>query len=138
MHAIIRLVSALALLAEVTSVAASPVANKRDTYAVKEYHPVPRKWERLGDPSRDHMLHLHIALKQEQPGQLERHLLEGTPTSLSSPSDLQLLEPDSDANTADSLGANTPPVWPTSHVGPSQRTSQAVRRHFEQGPRLAV
>lgn len=55
---------------------ASPL-HSRTPYAVKESHPVPRKWTPVSRAPGDHMLHMQIGLKQERFDELERHLYEG-------------------------------------------------------------
>lgn len=54
---------------------ASPV--RRSDYAVKETHPVPQKWSKVGPAPADHVIKLQIGLKQSQFDELERHLYEG-------------------------------------------------------------
>lgn len=57
---------------------ASPV-KARTPYAVKDTHPVPRKWTKIGVPDSDHVMKLTIGLKQHRFDELEQHLLEGKP-----------------------------------------------------------
>lgn len=66
--------SLVAVLAAVA--AATPIATF--DYAVKEFHPVPRKWMRIGQAPADFPLRVDIALKQPQFNELEKHLYEGT------------------------------------------------------------
>ena len=49
----------------------------RTPYAVKETHPVPAKWSRVGPAPGDHVINLSIGLKSSQFDELERHLYEG-------------------------------------------------------------
>ena len=49
----------------------------RTPYAVKESHPVPAKWSRVGPAPADHVINLSIGLKSSQFDELERHLYEG-------------------------------------------------------------
>lgn len=65
----------LALCLTVAISSAAP-AQRRDTYAVKESHPVPRKWKNAGRAPGSHVINLSIALKQSQFAELERHLDE--------------------------------------------------------------
>jgi tripeptidyl-peptidase-1 len=60
----------------VSSVIESPV-RARSSYAVKDSHFVPRKWSKVGPAPSDHVIQLHIGLKQSQFDELERHLYEG-------------------------------------------------------------
>jgi tripeptidyl-peptidase-1 len=55
---------------------AAPTPNHA-TYAVKESHPVPSKWENIGKAPGDHVINLQIAVKQSRFDELEKHLLEG-------------------------------------------------------------
>ncbi|MCJ1320877.1 hypothetical protein MMC15_006218 [Xylographa vitiligo] len=48
----------------------------RTPYAVKETHPVPAKWSRVGPAPGDHVINLSIGLKSSQFDELERHLYE--------------------------------------------------------------
>ena len=57
-------------------VATSPL-RVHSSYAVKETHPVPPKWEIIGDAPANHIISLQIGLKQSQFDELERHLYEG-------------------------------------------------------------
>lgn len=50
----------------------------RSSYTVKETHNVPEKWLRVGPASGDEFIKLQIALRQSNPGELERRLYEGT------------------------------------------------------------
>jgi tripeptidyl-peptidase-1 len=65
------LLTALAALAAATPLAALE-------YAVKETHPVPEAWTRVGPAPADYYMRVDIALKQPQFSELERHLYEGT------------------------------------------------------------
>jgi len=65
------LVALLALFSD-----ASPV-KVRSQYAVKETHPVPGQWMRVGPAPEDHIVSLHIGLNQSQFDELERQLYEG-------------------------------------------------------------
>lgn len=58
------------------AVIASPLRS-RSGYAVKETHPVPRKWTPVSRAPGQHMLHMQIGLQQEKFDELERHLYEG-------------------------------------------------------------
>ena len=49
----------------------------RSPLVLKEVHKVPPQWTRLGPAPADHLINLHIGLKQSQMDELERHLLEG-------------------------------------------------------------
>lgn len=51
--------------------------SKRDTYAVKDKHHVPRLWKRIRPAPEQHVLNLQIGLKQSRFDELERHLYEG-------------------------------------------------------------
>lgn len=48
----------------------------RSSYAVKEYHPVPRGWTRVGEAGKSDRVHLTIGLKQQNQGAIEEHLLQ--------------------------------------------------------------
>ncbi|KKY15785.1 putative tripeptidyl-peptidase 1 precursor [Diplodia seriata] len=71
----VRLTALISLAAAAQGVLASPI-RARSPYAVKETHYVPRQWSRAGRAPDDHVLHLHIGLKQSQFDELERHLYE--------------------------------------------------------------
>ncbi|CAK3804726.1 tripeptidyl-peptidase 1 precursor [Lecanosticta acicola] len=64
----------LCALGTLTAVHALPRA--RSNYAVKERHHVPRTWSRVGEASKSDMIHLQIGLKQQNEGEIERHLVE--------------------------------------------------------------
>jgi hypothetical protein len=49
----------------------------RSSYVVKEVHPVPRRWTRIGPAPRQHLIELQIGLKQNRFDELEKHLYEG-------------------------------------------------------------
>src|SRR4051812_11038206 len=49
----------------------------RSPNIIKEFHDVPSHWSRKGPAPPNHMLNLHIGLKQTQMDALERHLYEG-------------------------------------------------------------
>jgi tripeptidyl-peptidase I len=70
----IGLTAFLAVLAS-----ASPL-RVRSPYSVKESHPVPRKWSRVGPAPEGHVINLQIGLKQGNFNELERHLYEGAYT----------------------------------------------------------
>jgi tripeptidyl-peptidase-1 len=57
-------------------ISGSPIAS-RQTYAVKDSHPVPARWSRGERAPADHVIQLHIGLKQNNFNELERHLYEG-------------------------------------------------------------
>ncbi|KAI1324359.1 tripeptidyl-peptidase 1 precursor [Xylariaceae sp. FL0255] len=67
----ITLLSAALLAA---AVSAKPVA--RSAYALKDSHPVPRRWTKVARAPADHIMHLQIGLKQSNFAELERHLYE--------------------------------------------------------------
>lgn len=64
------------------SVITEPV-NIRSEYAVKDSHPVPDGWSYVGRASPDHVIELHIALRQAHFDILEKHLYEGKPSGIS-------------------------------------------------------
>ena len=68
----LRLTLAIAHLA-----ASSPVNNVQFTHAVKESHKVPSQWTRINVPLPQHVINLHIGLKQNRYEDLEKHLVEG-------------------------------------------------------------
>ena len=49
----------------------------RSFYAVKDSHPVPNKWQRIGPAPIDHILDLQVGLRQGRFEELERRLYEG-------------------------------------------------------------
>lgn len=51
-------------------------STKRSSYAVKERHPVPRSWTASGPAPKSEMITLQIGLKQQNEGEIERHLVE--------------------------------------------------------------
>ena len=55
---------------------ASPV-HARSPYVVKETHPSPRGWTRLGRAQGSKTIQLQIGLKQGRFDELDRHLREG-------------------------------------------------------------
>lgn len=55
---------------------ASPVKT-RSEYGLKETHPVPRGWSRIGAAPENHVVSLQIGLTQGNFAELERHLYEG-------------------------------------------------------------
>jgi tripeptidyl-peptidase-1 len=50
----------------------------RSPYAVKETHPVPKRWLEIGPAPGEHKIILQIGLKQSRFDELEQHLYEGT------------------------------------------------------------
>jgi tripeptidyl-peptidase-1 len=72
-------ISSNALMALLTfvnpAVASLPRAHSR--YAIKDSHPVPRRWERVGPAPAQHLVQLQIGLKQNNFKELERLLYEG-------------------------------------------------------------
>ena len=70
-----------ALLNTITVVLTSPLSSRYSPYAVKDEHNVPPQWSKTGSPLPDHLIKLHIGLRQSQFGELERHLYEGTVAS---------------------------------------------------------
>ena len=58
------------------------VSQQRSAYAVKDSHPVPGRWRRVGPAPGEHMLNLQIGLRQSRFDDLERHLYEGICTIL--------------------------------------------------------
>ena len=73
MHMATLLAGAAALAA---TTAGTPLA-RDTTYAVKDTHNVPCKWERVGPAPGEHVLNMQIGLKQARFEELERHLYEG-------------------------------------------------------------
>jgi tripeptidyl-peptidase-1 len=69
------LFSAVSLLALSSFSLASPT-KRSSFFAVKDALNVPPRWERVGAPSPDHRLRLHIGLKKGNFPQLEKHLYE--------------------------------------------------------------
>jgi tripeptidyl-peptidase-1 len=70
----------LSMLLSVAVAAHAAVATPlraRTPYAVKEAHPIPRRWTPVSRAPGDHMLHMQIGLKQDRFDELERHLYEG-------------------------------------------------------------
>jgi tripeptidyl-peptidase-1 len=55
---------------------ASPTRS-RALYAVKETHPVPGKWTRVGPAPENRLLRLQIGLTQGRFHELEKHLYQG-------------------------------------------------------------
>lgn len=49
---------------------------KRNDFAIKDTHHVPRRWKQVGYPEADHKIALRIGLKQSSFDELERHLCE--------------------------------------------------------------
>lgn len=70
----------VALLVTLSPVIGSPI-QARSSYAVKDTHFVPRKWNNVGPAPSDHRINLQIGLKQSQFSELERHLYEGNYSS---------------------------------------------------------
>lgn len=68
-------VSFIALLCVFTVLGSS--IQYRHTYAVRETHPIPSSWHYTGPAQRDKNLTLHIGLRQNNPQELERRLIEG-------------------------------------------------------------
>jgi hypothetical protein len=66
----------MTLLICASTITGSPVQS-RSPYGVKERHHVPRAWSRVGRAPADHLVQLHIGLKQSQFSELERQLYEG-------------------------------------------------------------
>ena len=66
----------LTLVTIAETISASPL-HSRTAYAIKDSHNVPRQWSKVSSASSDHILHLQIALKQNNFDELERHLYEG-------------------------------------------------------------
>ena len=69
--------SALLAVVAATSAVATPLSSYR--YAVKDSHPVPSRWTRMGPAPGTALLKMDISLKQSQFDELERHLYEGRP-----------------------------------------------------------
>lgn len=55
---------------------AAPLSDADCKYAVKETHPVPGSFARVGDAPQDHLIRLSVGLKQSNFEQLERELFE--------------------------------------------------------------
>lgn len=53
----------------------------RSPYTVKDSHPLPSGWRKIGPAPGDHVLNLQIGLKQDRFHELEKHLYEGTRSS---------------------------------------------------------
>jgi tripeptidyl-peptidase-1 len=53
-----------------------PPVRVRSEYSVKDSHPVPDRWLRIGRAPPDHEIHLQICLKQGRFNELERHLYD--------------------------------------------------------------
>ncbi|KAL8914343.1 MAG: hypothetical protein Q9172_007103 [Xanthocarpia lactea] len=68
--------AAFHLFAVLPSLVSCSAVRSRSGYAVKDSHHVPRKWTRIGEAPANHVIHLEIALKQNQFDELERHLYE--------------------------------------------------------------
>jgi tripeptidyl-peptidase I len=66
----------LVVTVAVQSIFGTPIRS-RTAYAVREAHPVPRKWVKMGRAPADRLLTLQIGVKQGQFDELERHLYEG-------------------------------------------------------------
>ena len=58
------------------SAASALPRSSRSNYAVKEFHPVPRGWTRVGGAGKSDRVHLSIGLKQQNQGVVEEHLLQ--------------------------------------------------------------
>jgi tripeptidyl-peptidase I len=69
--------SAILFLVSTGVALGSPLQGRSEVYAVKDAHPVPRHWSKIGDAPRRHVLKLEIALKQGRFADLDRHLMEG-------------------------------------------------------------
>ena len=68
--------ASLAFLIAATTVLSSPVRT-RSPYVVKDTHNVPNKWHKVGPAPPNHIINLHIGLRQSQFDELERQLYEG-------------------------------------------------------------
>ncbi|KAI1102674.1 tripeptidyl-peptidase 1 precursor [Jackrogersella minutella] len=55
---------------------ATPFLGSRTTYRVKDVHHVPRAWKRVRRAPADHVIDLHIGVKQSNFVELEKHLYE--------------------------------------------------------------
>ena len=73
----------LAVVAATTTVLASPLHSRFSPYAIKDSHKVPPRWSNIGSAPPDHVIKLHIGLKQSRFGELERQLHEGMKSSYS-------------------------------------------------------
>jgi tripeptidyl-peptidase I len=69
--------SAFLLVAVAVQAALCSPLNSRASYAVKETHRVPRRWNVVGRATGHETINLQIGLKQSQFDELERHLYEG-------------------------------------------------------------
>ena len=72
-----KMLTSIGLTALLAVFATASPLRLRSPYAVKESHPVPRKWSRIGPAPADHVINLQIGLKQGNFNELERHLYEG-------------------------------------------------------------
>ncbi|KAF1984382.1 tripeptidyl peptidase-like protein [Aulographum hederae CBS 113979] len=65
-----------------TAALSKPLGKRNYDYVVKETHIVPRRWERVAEAPKDHLIDLQIGLKQSRFDELERQLYEvSTPGS---------------------------------------------------------
>lgn len=69
--------SALVALLVAGAALASPLQARTADYALKDAHPVPRRWREIGAAPAGHVLKLEIGLKQGQFAELDRQLMEG-------------------------------------------------------------
>lgn len=70
--------AALILIAVATRVIIStPIRTQNSVYALKESHNVPSQWTRMEAPPPQHVIKLHIGLKQAELDSLKTHLMEG-------------------------------------------------------------
>ncbi|KAF2718833.1 tripeptidyl peptidase-like protein [Polychaeton citri CBS 116435] len=56
--------------------AATPIVPRDYEYAVKESHPIPKRWVKVAKAPADHVLRVDIGLRQDRFEQLERELYE--------------------------------------------------------------
>ena len=89
-------------------VASSP--RVRSQYSVKENHPVPRQWRKIGPAPADQMITLQIGLKQSRFNEIEQHLYEGT-QNRSSVFCYTLFLICNVENFSSSVGSFTSPLW---------------------------
>jgi hypothetical protein len=73
----LKMLTSIGLAAFLAVLASASPLQIRTPYAVKESHPVPRKWSRVGPAPAEHVINLQIGLKQGNFNELERHLYEG-------------------------------------------------------------
>jgi hypothetical protein len=78
---LLSLAVAVSALLAAPPVVASPTplgdAGASTAYALKSFHHVPRKWERVGAAPPNHVLTLQIGLKQGRFDEILQHLHEG-------------------------------------------------------------